>query len=174
MSDGRGELGRGELEIGRVVGVFGFRGEVKLHLDNPTSHLLDTPFPMVLVAPDGARRPAKVSARKGAGKRVLGRVEGVADEAAARALQGHRLFVRVADLPAPEEGELYVWQLEGAEVVEAGAVVGKVVDVQASGPVAILEIDHGAREPAFVPLTATFVAEAVPGRITLVPGALAE
>lgn len=165
---------RETVELGRVVGVFGFRGEVKLHLDNPASDLLTRAFPVILVAPDGSRRDAELSARRGAGKRVIGRFGHVGDEAGARALQGARILARTADLPAPGDGEVYVWQLEDAEVLVGDAVVGRVTAVQGSGPVAVLEIDGGGREPWLVPLHEEFVVEARPGRVVLRPGALDE
>ena len=164
--------GAEHVTLGEIVGVFGFKGEVRLFLDNPASELLDRPLPVILEGPDGARREARLSARSGAGKRVIGRVVGVDDEADAKALLGHRILVRTADLPAPAEDELYVWQLEGAEVHIGDAVVGRVVGVQSGGPVAILEIDHGQRDPAFVPLREAFVVRAAPGRVELVAGAL--
>ncbi len=162
------------IELGQVVGVFGFRGEVKLHLDNPESHLFGGSSPVRLVSPDGTFRDARLSARPGAGKRVLGRIAGLDTEDGARALGGWRVFARKADLPAAEEDELYVWQLEGAEVELDGAVVGRVLSVFPSGPVAILEIAAGRREPALVPLAADFVVSAVPGRVVLRAGALDE
>lgn len=162
------------VTLGRVVGVFGFRGEVRLHLENPESDLLDRPFPVVLVGPAGVSRSARLSARSGAGKRIIGRFEGIDDEAAARALIGFGVLARTADLPPPEAGEVYVWQLEDAEVRIGEERVGRVAAVQASGPVSILEIDVGARDPVFVPMSDAFVASAAPGRVVLRPGALDE
>jgi 16S rRNA processing protein RimM len=171
---GLGPVELGTVELGRIVGVFGFKGEVRLHLDNPDTELLDAPFPVILVGPDGGRRHTRLSARPGAGKRILGRVDGVTDDAGAKALQGFRVLARIADLPPPAEGEVYVWQLEGAEVRIGDALVGRVLGVQESGPVAILEIDVGARDPALVPMVEAFVVSAAPGLVVLYPGALDE
>lgn len=164
-----------EVELGYVSGVFGFRGEVRLYLHNPSSDLLREPREVVLVAPDGARRTARMSARPGAGKRVLGRIEGVSDERGAAALEHHRVLIARDALPATDEGEFYVADLLGL-AVEAGARRGAVVEVHQAGPVDVLEIDVGGREPVFVPMVdgAVRSVDLDAGVVILAPDALDE
>ncbi|MBX2800315.1 MAG: ribosome maturation factor RimM [Myxococcales bacterium] len=145
-----------ELELGTISGIFGVKGEVRLFLHNPESHLLDGPVDVTLVGPEGQRRAARVSARPGAGKRILGRLEGVSSRDEAASWMGWRIVVDHASLPDLEDDEYYVWQLEGAEVQQAGERVGRVAAVHTGGPVEIFEI-HGAGEPWFVPSTGDFV-----------------
>lgn len=165
-----------EIELGSVVGVFGVRGEVRLHLHNPSSDLLARPRPVVLVAPDGARFEAVVSARPGAGKRILGRLERLDDREVAASLQGWRVFLDKRALPPLEDGEYYLWQLEGAEARIDGRTVGRIEAVHASGPVEVFEIRTEAGEVAFVPSLAEFVlgVDPVAGVVVLAPGALDE
>ena len=66
-----------EVELGHVSGVFGVRGEVRLHLHNRDSILLEGPVDAVLVGPDGARTGVEIVARPGAGKRIIGRITGL-------------------------------------------------------------------------------------------------
>ncbi|MEQ1503964.1 MAG: ribosome maturation factor RimM [Myxococcota bacterium] len=174
--------GDDEIELGSVTGVFGFRGEVRLHLHNPESDWLRKPRRVTLVAPDGARTGATLSARPGAGSRIIGRLAHVADEAAATALRGHRIVVAKRDLPALEADEFYVWQLEGATVEIDGQVVGTVVGVQTAGPNDVLEVQPapgpgGERsDVVFVLLLREFVREVDPVAkiVRLAPGALDE
>jgi 16S rRNA processing protein RimM len=159
--------------LGEVSGVFGFRGEVRLFLHNPKSTLLAEGFPVTVHLPGGAGTVrTRLTARSGAGKRILGRLEGVDDEAGARALIGASITAAKADLPPTGADELYVHELVGAAVFIEGARVGTLVDVMASGPVSLLEIDAGDRDPVFVPAIAEFVARLAPGEVHLHPGAL--
>ena len=146
-----------EVELGSVVGVFGFRGEVRVHLHNPTSDLLAKAKKIVLIAPDGARYEATASTRPGAGQRILGKIAEVTTEEGARALRDYRLAVDKAALPTLEDDEYYVWQLQGAEVQIDGVPVGTVRAVQQTGPHDVLEIDRGSGDPAFVPVLHEFV-----------------
>lgn len=158
-----------------MIGVFGVAGEVRVHLHNPGSTLLRAPRSLILVSPDGDRRPIRMSVRSGAGKRFLGRVEGVDDRDAAGALQGCRFAIPAAELPPEGDGEIYVHRLLGAEVLMEGASVGTLREIHDQGPIPLLEIAHGA-EVAFVPLTEEFVERLSPDerRVWLRPGALVE
>src|SRR5690606_21955366 len=119
--------------------------------------LLREPRSVILEGPGGARRRATVSVRPGAGKRILARLEGVADREAAAALTGTKVLIPVAELPPEEEGEIYVHRLLGAEVRIGDRVVGELVEVHDRGPTPILEIRTGGRDAAFVPLRDEFV-----------------
>lgn len=165
-----------EVELGRVTGVFGFRGELRVHLHSAhDSVLLRQTLPVVLIATDGTRRSAELRCRPGAGKRILGRLTGVEDEATARALMGTRFAVRRDELPEPDDGEFYVADLQGLTVITSGQARGRVVDVASTpaGDLLELEIDG---EIVFIPFSGPAVLDIDLGRGELVvdPDALVE
>jgi 16S rRNA processing protein RimM len=153
--DGHG-IAEDEVELGRVSGVFSFKGEVRLFLHNRDSVLLDGPLAVTLIRPDGARFRATVSARPGAGGRVLGRIQGVQTEAGAHALVDWTLAVPLSALPAPDDDEFYVAQLEGARVVCGERELGRVVTVHETEGLDILEVDTGV-DVEFVAMHADFI-----------------
>ncbi|MCB9686783.1 MAG: 16S rRNA processing protein RimM [Alphaproteobacteria bacterium] len=163
------------IELGSIVGVFGVAGEVRVHLHNPSSHLLREPTLVTLIAPDGSSRSVRLSVRSGAGKRILGRLDGVTDRDGAAALMGYRFGVSADALPPEGDGEIYVHRLLGADVVLDGQVIGTLREIHDDGPTPILEVTIGS-QVAFVPLLDEFVDELLPDerRITLRPGALVE
>jgi len=166
-----------EVELGFVSGVFGVRGEVRLHVhDREGSMLFEGPTRVVLVHPrDGRRMAATLGVRPGAGKRVLGRIEGVEDREAAASWQGWRVVVAAAELPSLDEGEFYWWQVEGLPVEIAGERVGEVVAVHGTAACEVFEIRvEGAKETSFVPAVADFVErlDLEGGKVVLTPGAL--
>lgn len=118
--------------LGEVVGVFGFRGELRLLLHNREGETLRAPREVQLVAADGTRTRVQISARPGAGKRILGKIVGVDTEAGARALIGTKIHISRSELPATQPGEWYVRDLFDLPVFdEAGAPLGHVADVVA-------------------------------------------
>jgi 16S rRNA processing protein RimM len=131
----------GEIELGKVVGVFGFRGELRVHLhSHHDSALLGAELPVVLVGPGGERRSARLACRTGAGRRILGRIADVTDERSAQALMGWRIVARRGVLPEPAEGEFYVADLQGLRVVADGVERGRVVDVVSTPAGDLLEL----------------------------------
>lgn len=118
------------IELGSVVGVFGVRGEVRLHLHNREESVLREAQSVTLISPEGTERVATVSVRPGAGKRIIGRVEGVGTPADAAALIGWIVHIERSQLPEPGEGEFYVADLLGLSVEdEDGTALGTLVDV---------------------------------------------
>ncbi len=72
---------------------------------------------------------------------AIGRFAEIADRTAAEKLRGTQLKVTRETLPPLEEGEYYHADLMGLAVVnDAGACVGKVVDVQNYGATDVIEI----------------------------------
>ena len=72
-----------EIRLGHVSGVFGYKGEVRLFLYNPKTELFSgSGATVTLIDVEGARSERQLKSRPGAGKRILGRLSGVIDEAA--------------------------------------------------------------------------------------------
>ena len=108
------------------------------------------------------REPAVVVAAWKAG----GRTVVCLDRPAAR---GAPLEVPAAELPAPEDGSYYVFQLAGLEVVEEGGrVVGRVRDVAEGVANDVLELDTGALLPLVE--ACVRVIDLDGGRIVVAPG----
>jgi 16S rRNA processing protein RimM len=165
-----------EVELAAVVGVFGVQGEVRLHLHNRESDWLRLWRDVVLVAPDGARYPARLRARSGAGNRVIGQIEGLTDRTVAFALTGCKVAAPARALPPLPDDEAYVWQIVGLPVFSAGRRVGSVAEVHTNCPTPILEIAlEGAAEPSFVPLLPDqATVDVAAQRVDLSAGALEE
>ena len=83
--------------------------------------------------------------------------------------RGVQLELPRSELPAPGEGEYYIFQLVGLEVVEqAGRTLGRVADVQQYPANDVLELDDG----RLLPLVESCVLDVdlAAGRITVAPG----
>jgi 16S rRNA processing protein RimM len=133
------------IELGSVVGVFGVRGEVRLHLHNRDDSVLKEPRTVVLRASDGSERSADVSVRPGAGKRIIGRVQGISTPEDAAGLVGALVLIDRDSLPPPSDGEYYVADLIGLSVEDdEGTVLGTLADVvPGERDVWVVEMDHG-------------------------------
>jgi 16S rRNA processing protein RimM len=102
----------------------------------------------------------------------LARIEGVADRDAAAALTGTKLYVPRSALPAPEEEEFYLADLEGlAAVTEAGESLGIVRAVEDHGAGAFLVLSGPPER--LVPFTRACVpvVDVAGGRVVVVPPA---
>jgi 16S rRNA processing protein RimM len=132
----KSSLEEDEVALGRIVGIFGLQGEVRLLLHNRASTWLQQLRTVFLVSPDGDRFEAEVQSRPGAGGRVIGIIDGVEDREAARSWMEHELVVVRTDLPDLEEGEWYHHDILGASVVTTEDVVlGTVREIHTAGAV---------------------------------------
>lgn len=126
------------LEVGKIVGVQGLKGEVRVYPNSDFPERFEVPGLRWLLRPE-ATEPEQIellSGRylNGKGLYVL-RFEGVSDRTQAEALKNCRLLVPESDRPPLEEGEFHVSDLLGLEVFDQAtqALVGTVVDVFAAG-----------------------------------------
>jgi 16S rRNA processing protein RimM len=123
------------------------RGEVRV-----VPLALDEPFPeearvVRLHSRTGTTRVLEVAAARSIHQAWLLTFEGISDREAARELNGWALEVDAAVLPPAEEGDLYVYELEGATVVnEAGERIGVVRRLVDNHGQDLLEIDANGRE----------------------------
>ncbi|MBD2056366.1 ribosome maturation factor RimM [Oculatella sp. FACHB-28] len=126
------------LEVGKIVGVQGLKGEVRVYPNSDFPERFEVPGLRWLLRPE-ATEPEQIellSGRylNGKGLYVL-RFEGVSDRTQAEALKNCRLLVPESDRPPLEEGEFHVSDLLGLKVFDQAtqALVGTVVDVFAAG-----------------------------------------
>lgn len=126
------------IQVGRVAGAFGVRGEVRI-----TSFTAD---PLALVdykdlrREDGSTGLTLTSGRAAKGG-VIVRAREVETREQAEALRGLKLYISRDSLPEPEEDEFYVTDLIGLAVETAeGEALGRVKAVQDFGAGSLLEI----------------------------------
>jgi len=118
------------IELGVIARPQGVKGEVRVHVFNPESTLLEELAEVFLVGEED-EEPALVeilSARRGP-KALLMRLEGVSSREDVEGLRGYMLCVPREALPELEDGEYYHADLIGLEAFEGSEAIGKVIDV---------------------------------------------
>ena len=118
--------------LGRITGVYGVRGWVKVHSDTePRDNIVRYPVWQLLT--QGAAGPGRPVRRMSVldgreqGKTVVARLEGIEDRDAAAALIGCTIAVDRTELPALEGDGFYWTDLLGMEVVTRDDVrIGRV------------------------------------------------
>ncbi|TZF88750.1 ribosome maturation factor RimM [Cognatilysobacter lacus] len=133
--------------VGRVVGAFGVRGEVKIESwTEPRSAILGYRPWTLRDARGGERELIGVRGRETA-KGVVAELPGVDDRDAAEAMRGTEIYVARAVLPKPAQGEVYWVDLEGLQVVNVdGRLMGRVSHVFPTGANDVLVAREGDRE----------------------------
>lgn len=153
MNRNRSRARPNELTLGHVAGVFGVTGEVRLFLLNPASDLLETPRPIIMALPDSGRRLVTLEARPGAGKRVIGRIKGVATAEEAAKFVGAELLIDRADLPdAGPDAWYHVDLLHVPVRTASGEVLGTLEEIHSGEAVDVWVVVGPAGEryiPAF-------------------------
>src|SRR5690606_18034333 len=131
--------------MGRVVGLFGVRGWVKVYsYTRPPEALLDYPTWQLEVRGEWQTRAVAEARRQGRG--LVARLEGFEDRDAAAALVGAAIAVHASELPARAEGEYYWAELEGLRVVNlADQELGRVSHLFETGANDVLVV-RGERE----------------------------
>ena len=108
--------------LGRVLGAFGVRGEIKLQsfTDPPMALLKYQPWQLVHA---GVETELSGSQGRETAKGVVARFPAVEDRDAAEALRGAEVWVPRSRLPAPKPGDHYWVDLEGLTVVNSEGIV---------------------------------------------------
>lgn len=132
--------------LGRVSGLFGVRGWVKIHsYTDPRAGILDYREWLVLI---GDRwKPVTVAEGRPHGKTLVARFEGVDDRDEAAAFVDALIGVRREQLPAAEDGRYYWSDLEGLAVEDAGGnTLGRVAYLLETGANDVLVVRDEGRE----------------------------
>jgi 16S rRNA processing protein RimM len=127
--------------LGRVIGLFGVRGWVKVHsYTEPREALLE--YRGWLLGRDGDWQPVEVAEGRQHGKGIVVRLQGIEDRDAAAELLGSDIGVDRDALPEAEDGQYYWADLEGLTVVHRdGTELGKVAYLMATGANDVLVVD---------------------------------
>jgi 16S rRNA processing protein RimM len=126
------------IQVGRVAGAFGVRGEVRItsFTAEPLA-LLDYRY---LKREDGSVGLTLTSGRPAKGG-IVARATEIETREQAEALRGLKLYISRNKLPEPDEDEFYVTDLVGLSVVDAaGEPLGRIKAVQDFGAGDLLEV----------------------------------
>ncbi len=116
----------GLVTLGRIVGLFGVRGWVKVYSDTRPPEAILTYSPW-RVGKGAAFRELKLAEGRPHGRGIVVRLEGCTDRDAAAKFVGSEIAVELSRLPPAKSGEYYWAQLEGLKVVNlAGQELGTV------------------------------------------------
>jgi 16S rRNA processing protein RimM len=138
---------RGLVTFGRVAGVHGLRGALKVRADNPESANLDQ-IKRLFVQSDGALAEHRVQSFARAGQGLLKvQLEGIDTIEKAQALRGVDLYVAGGDLPPPAAHEFYYFQVLGLRVETTdGRMLGQIEEVFFNGANDVWVVKEGRRE----------------------------
>lgn len=121
------------VTLGRISGVFGVRGWVKVEsYTEPRTNVVE--YDVWTLRSRGQDRAIEVEEGQGHGNQVVAKLRGVDDRDVARSLVGAEILVERDRLPPCAPGEYYWTDLEGLEVrTPRGEVLGKVDHLLATG-----------------------------------------
>ncbi|HEY8065578.1 MAG TPA: ribosome maturation factor RimM [Methylosinus sp.] len=157
--------------LGRLGAAHGVRGEIRLQSFTADPSAIAAYGP--LLDARGARRFVIASLRSIGKDMFVARLKGVADREAATALTGVELYLPRASLPAPEEDEFYLADLEGLRAeTGAGETLGVVIAVRNFGAGDLLEVRPPAGgETMLFPFTKAVVpiVDVAGGRVVVEP-----
>ncbi|HET9835320.1 MAG TPA: ribosome maturation factor RimM [Rhodanobacteraceae bacterium] len=132
--------------LGRIVGVYGVRGEVKIESHTePRLRIFDYQ-PWLLEREPGVVEEVRGASGRAQGKGVVAALVGIGDRDRATSLIGANIFVPRGALPPAAEDEVYQSDLEGLEVVNlAGVTLGRVSHLFETGanPVLVARREDG-------------------------------
>ncbi|MDP2009725.1 MAG: ribosome maturation factor RimM [Phenylobacterium sp.] len=145
------------LQVARVAGAFGVRGEIRI--TTFTEDPLALAAYRVLTREDGSPGLTITAARavKGA---VIARAAGIDTRDQAEALRGLKLFIAREALPAPDEDEFYHADLLGLTLeTPEGELMGKVKTIQDFGAGDLIEVQPPMGASWWLPFTRETVPE---------------
>jgi 16S rRNA processing protein RimM len=157
------------LLIGRIVGVHGVDGWVKLEsYTEPRTRIFNYKPWLVTIA--GSQVEVADTQGREQGKGLIGKLHGCGDRDAAARLIGAAIQIRRSALPKPKRGEIYWADLEGLDVITTqGVALGKVSHLFSTGANDVLVVRDAGRERMIPYVSGQFVRDVdlKVGRITV-------
>ena len=151
------------LSVGKIVGVQGLQGELRVNPASDFPERFTAPGPRWLRSRQGGE-PTEIQLKKGRqlpGKSLfVVRFEGINNRGAAEALVGQELLVSADDRPELEEGEFHLLDLVGLEarLSADGPSIGTVTNL-ISGGNDLLELNTTDSRKLLIPFVEAIVPE---------------
>lgn len=135
------------IPIGRVVGLYGVRGEVKIESwSDPRIRIFDF-LPWYVTRKDGYEKEFEVVSGRSQGKGLVARLSGIEDRDRAQTWLDAEISVTRSKFPALPSGRWYWCDLEGLEVITLeGVSLGQVSRLIATGANDVMVVRDGKRE----------------------------
>jgi len=123
------------VELGKLVGVWGVKGWVKLHSYTRNRADISQYKTWYLQAPRSKAEPTpiKVLNCREQGQGIVAELDGVTDRDQAMAMSGQLIFVKQSDLPKLPKGEFYWQQLIGLKVKNESGEIAQVKSILETG-----------------------------------------
>lgn len=120
--------------LGRIVGAFGVRGELKLESWTEPRSAIFRYQPWILRSPAGQESTLEGARGRDSGKHLVARFPGIEDRDTVEAMHGTEIFVARSALPPPKPDEYYWVDLEGLDVKTVeGVALGQVSHLFSTG-----------------------------------------
>jgi 16S rRNA processing protein RimM len=140
--------------LGRVVGAFGVRGEIKLESWTEPRSAIFRYQPWILRSANGQESTLEGARGRDTGKHLVARFPGIEDRDTVEAMHGTEVFVARSALPPPSADEYYWVDLEGLDVKTVeGVALGQVSHLFSTGAndVVVVRGDRERMIPFVVP-----------------------
>lgn len=122
------------VTIGKIVGVHGIKGYVKVHCEAESLSILAPGHSVIVRDSKGRNRVAEIVDARPQGRMLLLLLKGVSDRNAAEMLPGSDLLVDKSSLPELEPDTYYWADIVGMSVVSVdGRVLGTVASIMETG-----------------------------------------
>ena len=132
--------------LGRIVGAFGIRGQIKIESWTEPRDAIFRYQPWILRDVQGNEREFQGARGKESGKHLVATFTDVTDRDVVEAMRGTDIYVLRSALPPPKAGEFYWIDLEGFRVVNLeGVDFGTVSHLFSTGANDVLSV-RGDRE----------------------------
>jgi len=122
------------ITLGKVVGVFGIKGWVKIQSFSSPLENVFSYKDWTLEFPDHTQKQIKLREGRSQGKGLVAALDGVNDRESAQFFVGAEIKIGKEKLPQLEAGDFYWHQLEGLDVMTVeGVLLGKVGHLMETG-----------------------------------------
>jgi len=170
MADSNKELSAGNkvgddlIELGKISGVFGVKGWVKVHsFTDPREGIVD--YSSWQILQKGQWREVQLEGGSRQAKTVVAKIKGIDDRDEAMLLMGSKIAIRLDQLDKLDENEYYWRDLEGLQVINTeGIDLGKVSQMMETGANDVMvveaELEQG-RQERLIPFTVNHTVQKV-------------